>query len=193
MIRRSFLLCLLALLLINCSQTPSVDYPPPSLSTAPPPAQWSIKAKLGIRTAEDSGSVTLDWQQTDSDFSIKIQGPLGQGNATISGNEAYVLIEQPGKPPLQSTDAATLIKETFGWSLPIDNFKFWVRGIANPESPIHSVNYGPTGTLSTLEQSQWVLDYSRYKIIERWQLPGRIRAKQAETQLTLIIREWQLL
>ncbi|MGH1485338.1 MAG: lipoprotein insertase outer membrane protein LolB [Cellvibrionaceae bacterium] len=180
------------LLLASCSRNPIVDTPPLVTSLETLPQTWLIKAKLGIRTAEDSGSVTLDWQQTDTNYVIKVQGPLGQGNATISGNESHIVIEQPGKQTLYSNNANSLIRDTFGWSLPIHDFKFWVRGIANPDNPIQSADYNPTGVLNSLQQSKWTLQYSRYKPVSQWLLPGRIKAKQDNSQLTLIIREWQL-
>jgi outer membrane lipoprotein LolB len=192
-----FILFIPVLLLLQaCSQTTPI--PAPSLSSgnkaiaAAPPEQWTIKAKLGIRTADDNGSLTLHWQQQDANYKIQLQGSLGQGNATIYGDHHYIVIEQPGKMPLYSNDATSLIKDTFGWALPINDFIFWIRGIANPEQPVESLQYNAAGTLASLQQSQWTLNYSRYKTVDQWQLPGRIRAQQDDAQLTLIIREWLL-
>ena len=185
------------LLLASCSKNPvkvsRVDSLPLTASAATLPHTWLIKAKLGIRTANDSGSVTLDWRQTGTHYVIKVRGPLGQGKARISGNASYIVIEQPGKQPLYSNNPSSLIEETFGWSLPIHDFTFWVRGLANPDKLIQSVDYATSGALNSLEQSGWTLHYSRYQPVNQWLLPGRVRAKQDKSQLTLIIREWQLL
>jgi outer membrane lipoprotein LolB len=189
---RALLISLLLMLLVGCSQTPSITTKTnkPLLSA---PEQWSLKAKLGIRNENESGSVTLDWQQTDLGYTINIQGPLGQGNATINGNDDFIVIEQAGKSPLYSNDASALIKATFGWQIPINDLKFWLRGIANSEQPVDSATYDASGALTSLEQSRWILNYSGYQTVNQWQLPSKIRATQDSTQLTLIIRAWQLL
>lgn len=188
----SLVLPFMALIIVGCSQTPAID---PSLigaATTNLPEQWGLQAKLGIRTTTDSGSVTLNWQQRDQDYRIRIQGPLGKGNATITGNDQRVTIERPGKPTVESADIHALLYETFGWTLPIEDFKYWVRGIANPQRPVQAADYQAPGILNRLEQSQWRLRYSRYQTVGKWALPGLIKADQENARLTLIIREWQL-
>lgn len=159
-------------------------------SVKPIPEKWAITAKLGIRTAEDSGSVTLNWQQNLDEYRIRVQGPLGQGSALIEGDRSFISIQRPGKDTVYSYDPAELIWQTFGWQLPIDNLRYWVRGISSPESPIDTLVLSQQGTLESLSQAQWELTFSRYEKIEEWLLPKRIRAKLDDTQLTLIIRTW---
>ncbi|MEO0442357.1 MAG: lipoprotein insertase outer membrane protein LolB [Pseudomonadota bacterium] len=182
-----------ALIVAGCSQTPltTVGASPNNNGTALP-EQWSIKAKLGLRTPNTNGSVTLEWLETDSQYTIRIQGPLGQGNATVRGGQEGVILQRPGKSPIYSSDALSLIQQEFGWTLPVDDLRFWVRGIANPLNPVEKKHYSTTGQLLSMSQSGWQLHYSRYKTIDQWQLPGRIRANQNEVYLTLIIREWHL-
>lgn len=179
-----------------------------------PPQSWQISAKLGIRSPQKNGSVTINWQQTGEEFIIKVQGPLGQGSAVISGTQYNAEIKQPGKPILQSNNVDELVFDTFGWTLPFDNFIHWVVATANPKKAIANISYDPTlETLSTLEQSGWALEYSRYEPVDTWVLPGRIRATHFrpnpvdsnpvgsnplssdgdQTRLTLIIRKWTTL
>lgn len=178
-------------LLKACSQSPDINRPASQIY-APPPTHWEIKAKLGIRSEDDSGSVTLSWQQGNQRYKIQMQASLGQGNATIYGDNDSIMIERPGKPTLFSSDATELIKDTFGWPLPMSSLRYWILGIANPELPIQGQQHDSNGGLVNLEQSDWHLSYSRYQQIGQWQLPGKIRAKREETQLTLIIREWAI-
>ncbi|MBX2807400.1 MAG: lipoprotein insertase outer membrane protein LolB [Cellvibrionaceae bacterium] len=153
---------------------------------------WSIKAKLGIRTPAKSGSITLNWQQADTTYTIQIQAPLGQGNATIHGNNEFVVIHRPGKPSLYSDQPQALMLDTFGWLLPMAHLPFWLQGTANPGIPITAADYSTSGILTTLTQAQWQLDFSRHQLIEQTVLPGRIRASREDTQFTLIIRKWHI-
>jgi outer membrane lipoprotein LolB len=177
----------------------------------PPPLSWQISAKLGISSSQKNGSVTLNWQQTGETFVINLQGPLGQGNAVISGSQYNAKIQQPGQPTLRSNNVDELVFDTFGWTLPFDNFIHWVVATANPKQIITNISFDPAlGTLSSFEQSGWAMEYSRYKLVDNWVLPGRIKAKRLrsnstqqnlsynsidtqQTTLTLIIREWTIL
>ncbi len=160
----------------------------------PPPLSWQISGKLGIRSPQKNGSVTINWQQLDDNFTIKVQGPLGQGSAIITGTQYNAEIKQPGKAPVKSNNVDELVYNSFGWSLPFNDFIHWIRATANPTQQINHVSYDPDlNTLSLLEQSDWSLEYSRYKPVESWLLPGRIKATQNETRLTLLIRKWTIL
>jgi outer membrane lipoprotein LolB len=202
---------LMALVVVSCAQTPtnpsiSSSTPIPSTRATsnsvdrnlsavdkPRPEHWLVKAKLGIRTKENKGSVSLTWQQKGDDYTIQILSPLGHSKALINGSSDNIIIEQPGKQPLYSSKPIQLIQETFGWSIPLDDFKFWILGTQNPDSPVLSSTFNKQGKLETLEQSRWMLSYSRYKDIDGHQLPAKIRANQKGTRLTMLIREWQLL
>jgi len=184
------------LLLAGCSQLPTQHDTSTAVdkeATQAPPEQWKITAKLGIKVPQQSGSVTLIWQQMDTSYRIRVQGPLGQGNAMIYGNEDRIVISRPGKPLLTSDNANALIKNTFGWSFPLNELRFWIRGLPDPSSDITLKKQSATGTLEQLNQSSWLIDYSRYQTVNQWQFPSKIVAQKEETRLTMIIRQWELL
>jgi len=184
------------LLLAGCSQLPTQHDTSTAVdkeATQAPPEQWKITAKLGIKVPQQSGSVTLIWQQMDTSYRIRVQGPLGQGNAMIYGNEDRIVISRPGKPLLTSDNANALIKNTFGWSFPLNELRFWIRGLPDPSSDITLKKQSTTGTLEQLNQSSWLIDYSRYQTVNQWQFPSKIVAQKEETRLTMIIRQWELL
>jgi outer membrane lipoprotein LolB len=164
------------------------------------PDTWTIHAKLGIKSGEDSGSVTLNWQQEDGRYDIQLRGPLGQGNAKLSGSSQKIRIEQPGKETLYSSKPKALVQQTFGWDLPIQHLPYWIRGVQSPYSETHkalnnthsiaSIQYNAAGLLSTLSQFGWALEYSRYKPQQQRLAPHKIRANRNGVTLTLIIKQW---
>jgi outer membrane lipoprotein LolB len=177
----------------------------------PPPLAWHLSAKLGISSPQKNGSVTLNWQQTGDTFIIKVQGPLGQGNAIISGSQYNAKIQQPGRASLRSNNVDELVFDTFGWTLPFDSFIHWVVATPDPKEAVTNIHFDPAlNTLNSFEQSGWALEYSRYKLVDDWVLPGRVKATHLstrstqqnysdnsadtqQTRLTLIIREWTIL
>ncbi|MFT6389953.1 MAG: outer membrane lipoprotein LolB [Cellvibrionaceae bacterium] len=194
---RHFIFSVIAtLLLAGCTQLttqPEINTQIDKTALPAPPEQWKITAKLGVKVPQQSGSVTLIWEQMDTSYRIRVQGPLGQGNAMIYGNEDRIVIKRLGKPLLTSDNANALIKNTFGWSFPLDELRFWIRGLPNPNSAITSKKQNASGTLEQLNQSNWVINYSRHQKVGQWEFPSKIVAQKEESRLTMIIRQWELL
>ncbi|MFT6101876.1 MAG: outer membrane lipoprotein LolB [Granulosicoccus sp.] len=161
------------------------------------PDTWKVTAKLGIRNSKDSGSVTVNWQQQQDQYHIQLSGPFGQGNATLSGDDSNILIDRPGKEPAFSNEPSALITNTFGWDLPLEQLRYWVRGLPTPSRHFNQTpprtTYNETGLLAQLEQMGWTLRYSRYQPIKTLNgrvLPHKIRAQRDDAILTLIIKRW---
>lgn len=200
MLRRFFVLTasLFILLIASACSTQQYSHPVTGTLNAPIPDAWALHAKLGIRNGEDSGSVTLHWQQQQDAYRIRVSGPFGQGNAVLTGNNEYITIERPGKAPIFSSDPETLIQDTFGWSLPINQLRYWVVGLRAPTSQaskslLFDEQYNETGLLTQRQQHGWVLRYSRYKPIvslDNQLLAHKVRMHQETATLTLIIKEW---
>ena len=55
---------------------------------------WNITGKLGIRTPQKAQSINLIWQQKNNNYTIKFNGPIGFGAATIKGNHQQVTIQK---------------------------------------------------------------------------------------------------
>jgi outer membrane lipoprotein LolB len=160
-------------------------------SPTPIPGEWSITAKLGIRTKNNSGSLTVQWHQNGNQYTIRVSGPLGQGNGKISGNPQAILIERPNHPTIYSTDPEQLLQDTFQWALPVQHMGYWVRGLPSPLLDKAEYEHMDTGVLKRMEQSGWQLQYDRYRQTDAWLMPGRIKAKRDDLHLTLIIRQWR--
>lgn len=186
---RFFTAITLTLLIAACSQQPAKTTQ--QQSAEPIPQQWSITAKLGIRTADDSGSVILKWQQDFQHYQIQISGPLGQRNAKINGNHQAIMIERPNHPTMYSSDPETLLLDTFQWPLPLKHLSYWVRGLPSPHLAQAQYQYATTGALERLTQSGWELQYDRYRQTQQWLMPGRVKASRGDLRLTLVIRQWQ--
>jgi len=189
LLRLSYLLLLVSIV-SACSQYATQT--PVFGSNKPLPEQWQIKGKLGVRSDSGNGSLSVNWQQNQDNYSIYTQAALGQGAATLEGNSTRLIISEAGKGSVTSFEPNQLVEETFGWKIPITDLKYWVRGIPNPEQASATAQYDAAGNLTQLDQYGWSLIFSRYRQIQGWALPGRIRAKQGNTTLTLIIRDWVL-
>lgn len=157
---------------------------------------WTLTGKLGIRTTEESGSASVKWVQDTANYQINLSGPLGQKSMIITGTPEKVRLEQTGEPPQEAKTAEALIKKSAGWTLPVAQLAYWVRGVPAPKLRITHLQQNANGLIDQLIQGEWKIAYSNYRdqvlngvILP---LPGKITAEYKDVRLVLVIRDWHL-
>lgn len=188
-----------ALSVIACVHQPGVT-PPPNLRAHQQELQtinnWQLNGKLGIRTPDDSGSASLKWVQQETNYQLNLSGPLGQKRMIITGQPGKVRMEQTGEPAYEAETPEELIEEQLGWTLPVTQLAYWVRGVPAPKGRITRLEQSGDGLIALLQQGEWLITYSNYSDQtfndKNLALPGRIIAEYQGVRLTLVIRQWQL-
>lgn len=195
----SFLMLSLLLILSGCSQLTPKEHVSGSGQTGSwqshkqqiaPIDAWQISGKLGIRSEQESGSAVLFWLQRQDYFDIRLSGPLGQGSTRLTGRQGAVSLEIANRGTYQASSAAALMQQQLGWSLPVENLLWWVRGLPAPHSK-SQVQLDNNSLLAQLEQDQWKVEYLSYRTENNLQLPERIKLSGAGLNITLVIKEWQ--
>ncbi len=157
---------------------------------------WQLTGKLGVRTSDESGSASLKWDQQATRYQINLSGPLGQKRMIITGEPGSVRLEQTGEPMQQAKTAEALIKKSVGWTLPVAQLAYWVRGVPAPKLRITHFQQNTNGLLDQLHQGGWIITYSNYRDHHynglTLPLPGKITAEYKDVRLILAIRNWQL-
>lgn len=157
---------------------------------------WQLTGKLGIRTANDSGSASVKWAQQPDSYQINLSGPLGQKSMIVTGAPDKVRLEQTGEPAQEAKTAEALIKSSTGWTLPVAHLTYWVRGVPAPKLRITHLQQNENGLIAQLIQGDWDINYSNYRdqtfngvVLP---LPGKITAEYKDVRLVLVIRDWHL-
>lgn len=195
MIRPILALLGLILLLGGCARQPlkPIDSWEEHRSQIAALNNWQISGKLGAKLPNDSGSARLRWDQEPKGYRIDLSGPFGQGRMIITGEPGLVRLRQNGEAPLEAASAEELIRQSTGWRLPVDQLRYWVRGIPAPEGQPRGVRKTAEGLLAEMVQDGWQLGYSEYRLVDhRWRLPGRIVARHRDIKLTLVIHQWTI-
>ncbi|MDY0206081.1 MAG: lipoprotein insertase outer membrane protein LolB [Pseudomonas sp.] len=151
---------------------------------------WQINGKLGIRSAKDSGSAVIFWLQRQDYFDIHLSGPLGQGSTRLTGRQGAVSLEVSNRGTFQASSAEELMQQQLGWSLPIENLLWWVRGLPAPHSK-SKLQLNSDSLLANLEQDGWNIEYLSYRTENDLQMPERIKLSGADLNITLVIKQWQ--
>ena len=93
--KKIILLFIIPFVMSACSLIPKGEAPAPTATYSWEEHQanvnqitrWIATGKLGIRTQDDSQSASLYWQQDQQAYEISLKGPLGQGGATVTGDQ----------------------------------------------------------------------------------------------------------
>ncbi len=153
---------------------------------------WQAQGKIGLKIPNNSGSLYFNWKQEADTWAIHLSGPLGQGATWIKGNETRVSLRAGDKPLIYAKSPEELMQRSLGWSLPIENLYYWLRGVASPLAPITSILKDESGQLISLSQLGWNIEFPRYKQHDGWLLPQKIIATNNKIKTTIIIKNWRL-
>ena len=155
---------------------------------------WTINGRVGVYTEDEAWPGDLIWKQKHKQYDLRIVAPLGAGNLHIYSVHGGVVLESSSSPrPYFSPNADALLKQQFGWVLPLDNLRYWIRGIPHPQSPISGqMEFDQQGHLMVLNQSGWKVSFSRYKKAGVYQLPRKVLLEQQDRSVKIIIRQWKL-
>jgi outer membrane lipoprotein LolB len=131
---------------------------------------------------------SLDWRQNESSSELHLAGPLGIGAQVITRTPKGISVN--GAPPSDSTLAQ--LQDRLGFSLPIDDLRFWLLGVPNPASAFELTRNDQDRALH-LTQSDWSIDYDRYTPSADDVLPTRIVLTREDVRVRIIVDHWNLL
>lgn len=172
-IRSSFLVAAIGLILTACSMTPIGDPSETPLSSEPPEL-WHAKGRFTYQSDSEQKSGQFDWQQSESDYLVRIFGPFGLGTIKISGNEELVEIES-GDQSYVSDQPDTLFYELTGMHMPISQLSKWL-----------------TGDTSSSTSGAWNIAYDDFEPIDSYMLPTRIDLHNESVSLSIAVSDWSL-
>lgn len=174
----------LLLLMAGCSNTPQAPEPMPRTEGNAAITAWRLSGKLGLRSEGQAHSAYLNWQQCGDNYRIRVSGPLGQGAASLTGNShRATLRSRDGE--ISANNAEQLLEQQLGWSIPVAELLYWLRGIPAPKQDYQLID-------EQLLQAGWQLNYQRWQQVDQYQLPAKMTATHPRAKVTLIIRDWQL-
>lgn len=193
----------LALLLSACTNLQkSYTFPkaPPEwearLETVSAITIWTLEGRLNIRQGNQSDTLNLNWAQQQRTFDINISGTLGLGAVHLWGTPELAILEKAGEEPRSLFSLDELTREILGYPFPARHLLWWVRGLPTPDWQAEG-GWNQAGELALLLQTdnagrEWILEFDRYSPVDNIPLPGRIRIKQGDLQMTFLINSWQL-
>jgi outer membrane lipoprotein LolB len=154
---------------------------------------WSAEGKLALRSAEQSESASLLWQQDGRNTRLQLSGPMGLNSTAIHSDGDRLEVRRGDD--IRSFDISTpgaMVRNT-GWDLPLQALPHWLKGLPAPDTRISGLELDPNRTLlRTLHQGGWEIHYETYANFGDFTLPTRLQIQRADTSARVIIRNWQI-
>ena len=150
--------------------------------------QWDLKGVIGVRTASDTTSATIHWNQGSENYTLLLFGPLGVGRTTLLGNRDEVVMQQ-GEQTYRAATAEHLLLNQLGLNLPVSNLYYWIRGLPVPNLSAKK-QFDDYNHLVSLQQQNWKLQYSSYINVNNIDLPQKIQLSHPDLELKMVIKQW---
>lgn len=151
---------------------------------------WKIDARAGFTTANDSGSVSMIWDQKDKAYHITLIAPLGQGRLDLYGEGPDVVLNTSEGKTLYGESAQNLIYRATGFIVPIESMERWIKGLPGIHPKI-KIDYNNDGTIATMQQEDWNIEYLAYQTHNSALMPRKLRATNGDLKIKIVIKEWQ--
>lgn len=156
-----------------------------------PLTAWDIQGAVAIRQGRQGKSASLYLQQQQRHYNLQVFGPLGIGRHTLVGEPGNVTLTDSDGKTIHTNSPEALFQAELGWSLPISNLYFWLRGLPAPHLDKH-IQFDQYHHILQLQQQGWVIDYRQYTAVDQYDLPSEITMRYGDLLVKIIISQWQL-
>lgn len=158
-------------------------------------ATWEARGRIALKTPGSSGQGNFAWLQTGDRTVLRVAGPFGAGAYEIRWEPARVtVLSGRGEIAADYTgpDAARrFLEEQLGWSLPVANARYWLLGLAGPDTAAVETLDG-SGLLAALAQDGWDVSYDEYRPQGPVALPRKLVLSSAAGRIRLVIDQWDI-
>jgi outer membrane lipoprotein LolB len=154
--------------------------------------QWSLRGRVALSDGRNGGSGRIEWQQDGPRYSVALSAPITRQSWRLTGDDQSARLEGLDGGIRQGPDAQALLREATGWTIPVAALASWVRGAADPQLPLATLQFSPDGHLASLQQAGWTIDYSQWQAQPAIgiELPHRLDANRGDARVKLVIDAW---
>ena len=161
-------------------------------------SHWQLAGKLAMRNGHDGGQADVFWQQSDDQtYEIKLVAPFGAGSSVLTARPGQVVLAMSSGKRIAGDNIDELLAEIPDWKFPVTGLRFWVLGIASPQSAPDHMRWNEQGELTWLEQDGWRIELQNYVQSGDYFLPRKLFMRRVEkknsrdeVELKLVIRQW---
>ncbi len=151
---------------------------------------WRVNGRLSVSDGEQGAQLSFDWQGQGAQHDLRLRSVVGGKQWRLMFNDTSALIEGSDLGLLRADDPDFLVSEVVGWPIPVRQLARWLRGLKASE--LDQVSFAEDGTMASVGDGQWALEYLRYdEPAEGPLMPERLEALRPPYRLRMIMRTWR--
>ena len=148
--------------------------------------RWDLDGRAAVALGQQGWQASLNWRQTGADSELHLAGPLGIGALTIKVTPAGLSLN--GAPPSDAVVAQ--LQDRLGFELPLDNLRYWVLGIPDPNTPFE-LTRNAQDRAARLSQAGWNIEYDDYMASDGDLLPKRLVLTHTDARVRIAVDRWE--
>lgn len=152
-------------------------------------SDWQFRGRIAVKAGDEGFNGKFNWTQDGDAFDASVGGPLGVGNVRIEGDGRAVVLTDKDGVRTQLDDVEQELRWRYGWTIPVESLRFWALGIPDPGEP-GLTELDDEGRLARLEQSDWIVEISRYQEAGGQAMPRILTATNRDTRVRMVIDRW---
>ncbi|MGB9429835.1 MAG: lipoprotein insertase outer membrane protein LolB [Gammaproteobacteria bacterium] len=154
-------------------------------------ADWELQGRIGIVTAKNGGSGSMDWTQQGDKLAFNFRGPFGAGTLEVRGDSGILWVRSSRGDDFITSDPERDFAERLHVPLPVLSMRYWMVGLPDPNLPFTKA-VDARGQLVMLVQRGWRVDYQDYAEFGAYDLPTRLLIRRDPVRIKVAINEWQV-
>lgn len=151
---------------------------------------WYNEGVFGVTVNGKTNIANFDWQQHYNNYVINIFTTLHVGSAKIEGDNTKVIFWKSAKEKIIAKTPEELLYKQFGWSLPISDLIYWVKGMPAPLNGITKKHFDAFNHLIMLQQQGWKIAYHDFISVGAVDVPSKIYLENPKFKIKIIIKHW---
>lgn len=154
--------------------------------------EWSVDGRVAFRSGLDGGQSGFLWQHTAKSQQFDITGALGVGAFSLKTSMSGVVLTTGDGNTYRGEDPEQLLFEISGWRFPVEEARYWVRGLPAPHSRALPLVLDKKNRLQLMVQSGWSVEVIRYQIVGGLELPAFVAMERGDVRVKLRLTNWKI-
>ena len=154
---------------------------------------WHAQGAFSIASTQKTELANYQWTlKKQNQYSIRISSALNLYSLTIDNNGKTISLNRDQQPTLTASSPEKLLQKAVGYSLPISNLYYWIRGLPAPNKQKTALpqSFDDYGHLKQLTQNGWVIRYLQYTHVNNTDLPSLMKLEHGNIKIKLVIKSW---
>ena len=191
---KHYWVALLVIFMGACSSMPKTTLVPTQVTSVAQAQAWELRGKLLVRTPQDKFSTHLFWLHEPQRDQLTLTTMLGTTVLSLDAKPYNVTLTADGKTHT-GADAQRLLQRLTGWSIPIEQFPYWITGQIKQTELItrYDAKGNPKRAAIFLDGINWTLDYKSWQQQSGINIPRLLQVQQLHLNLKIQINQWQAL